>query len=130
MPTEVVVPLAAWAHAMTEIEQKVEQPIVKEGVVIRNSAGGKPEAVILGFIPADQRKFSYNFVFGLCSPIIKIAEKHGGRPYSTGLYFGGKADERFGRGSCEAHARLQAKGRPQGILNPKKVVGNGVTGIR
>ena len=41
--------------------------------------------VILGFIPSDQRKFSYNFIFPLSLTIIKIAEKYGGRPYPRGF---------------------------------------------
>src|SRR4030067_1889397 len=82
---------------MTKIERKVHQPVVKEGGIIRESAGGKPEVVILGFIPSDQRKFSYNFVFGLALTIFKIAEKHGGRAYATGLYFSQRAPEILGR---------------------------------
>jgi len=65
---------------------------VKEGVIIQKGINGEPEVVILGFIPSDQRKFSYNFVFGLVLSIMKIAEKHGGRPYATGMYFSKKAD--------------------------------------
>ncbi|MGB2884681.1 MAG: FAD-binding oxidoreductase, partial [Dehalococcoidia bacterium] len=87
VPAEVVIPLSALGDVMSEIEQKVAQPIVKEGVVIRESSNGQPEVVILGFIPSDQREFSYNFVFGLTMSIIKIAEKYGGRAYATGLYF-------------------------------------------
>src|SRR4030042_59505 len=91
VPSEVVVPLSALADTITEIESKVAHPIVKEGILIREGATGEPEVVILGFIPADQRKFSYNFVFGLALSVFRIAEKHGGRPYSTGLYFARKA---------------------------------------
>jgi len=87
VPAEVVVPLDRLGDVMGEIEDKVNQPVVKEGVIIKKGRDGQPEAVILGFIPSDQRKFSYNFVFGLVLTIIKIAEKYGGRPYSTGLYF-------------------------------------------
>jgi len=87
VPAEVVVPLANLGDALTEIERKVNQPIVKEGVIVRRGAGGQPEAVILGFIPSDQRRFDYNFVFGLVLTVMKVAERHGGRPYATGLYF-------------------------------------------
>src|SRR6266545_500539 len=65
VPAEVIVPLAGLADTLDEFTQKVGQPLVKEGVVLRQGANGVPEVVILGFIPADQRKFSYNFVFGL-----------------------------------------------------------------
>jgi FAD/FMN-containing dehydrogenase len=87
VPAEVVVPLDKMADVLEEIEDKINQPVVKEGVIIKKGRDGKPEVVLLGFIPSDQRKFSYNFVFGLVLTILKIAKKHGGRPYSTGLYF-------------------------------------------
>src|SRR4030042_268293 len=65
VPAEGVIPLSSLGKVMQEIEQKVDQPVVKEGVVIKKGRDGQPEVVILGFIPSDQRKFSYNFVFGL-----------------------------------------------------------------
>jgi len=95
---------------------------VKEGVVIRSGAGGAPEVVILGFIPADQRKFSFNFVFGLVLTILKIAEKHGGRAYSTGLYFSQEREKLLGR---ERAVRLEAFKRqidPGSLMNPGKAV--------
>jgi Fe-S oxidoreductase/FAD/FMN-containing dehydrogenase len=129
VPTEVVIPLSAMGDVMVEIEKKVAQPIVKEGIVIRNSKDGKPEVVILGFIPSDQRKFSYNFVFGLSLTIMKIAERHGGRPYATGLYFVGKAGEVFGTERLKRLREFKANIDPKGIMNPKKAIGYGTIGI-
>jgi Fe-S oxidoreductase/FAD/FMN-containing dehydrogenase len=128
VPAEVVVPLSSLGDVMTEIEDKVNQPVVKEGVVVREGKGGEPEVVILGFIPSDQRKFTYNFVFGLVLTVMKIAERYGGRPYSTGLYFASKAKEILG---AERVARLKAfkkKADPRGLFNPSKVVGWGRAG--
>jgi Fe-S oxidoreductase/FAD/FMN-containing dehydrogenase len=128
VPAEVVVPLASLGDVMAEIEAKVNQPVVKEGVVIRAGRDGEPEVVILGFIPSDQRKFTYNFVFGLVLTVMKIAERHGGGPYSTGLYFASKAEEILG---ADRAARLKAFKKehdPGGILNPSKVVDAGVAG--
>jgi len=124
VPAEVVVPLDKLGDVMEEIEDKVNQPVVKEGVIIKEGKNGKPEAVILGFIPSDQRRFSYNFVFGLVLTIMKIAKKHGGRPYSTGLYFTKKIASILGK---ERALRLKAFKKqvdPHKILNPKKVMGN------
>lgn len=127
VPAEVVVPLRSLGGVMTEIEGRVNQPIVKEGVIVRRGRGGQPEAVILGFIPSDQRKLSYNFVFGLSLTVMKIAERHGGRPYAAGLYFSSKAPQILGG---DRLARLKAFKRavdPKGIFNPGKVIdGRGV----
>jgi Fe-S oxidoreductase/FAD/FMN-containing dehydrogenase len=126
VPTEVVVPLDALGDVMTEIERKINKPIVKEGAVIREGADGKPEVVILGFIPADQRKFSFNFVFPLSLSVIRIAEKHGGRPYSTGLYFKHKADKVLGAERAKKMKEFKKKIDKRGLLNPGKVTGTGL----
>lgn len=128
VPAEVIVPLSKLGDVMAEIERTVNQPVVKEGVIIRNGANGEPEAVILGFIPSDQRKFSYNFVFGLVLTIMKIAEKHGGKPYATGLYFSKKADEVLGKDRVEKLRAFKSEIDPAGIMNPGKVLGGGMLG--
>ncbi|MCI0512890.1 FAD-binding protein, partial [candidate division KSB1 bacterium] len=124
VPAEVVVPLSNFDLVMADIEKQVQKPVVKEGVIIRQSKNGEPEVVILGFIPSDQRKFSYNLVFGLVLTILKIAEKHGGRAYSTGLYFTSRIQDLM---SPARIARLKAFKKqvdPAGILNPDKVIGS------
>jgi Fe-S oxidoreductase/FAD/FMN-containing dehydrogenase len=129
VPSEVVVPLESLGNVMEEIEKKVNQPIVKEGVVIRESVDGKPEVVILGFIPSDQRRFNYNFVFSLVLTVIKVAEKHGGRPYATGLYFSKRADKILGKVRTEKIRSYKKQIDPKNLMNPGKVIGNGVLGI-
>jgi Fe-S oxidoreductase/FAD/FMN-containing dehydrogenase len=123
VPAEVVVPLDKLGIVMEEIEHKVNQPVVKEGVIIQSGKDGKPEAVILGFIPSDQRKFSYNFVFGLVLSIVKIAQKHGGRPYSTGLYFTHKMEDILGKERTKKLKAFKKQVDPRRILNPDKVMG-------
>jgi len=128
VPAEVVIPLSSLGKVMTEIENKVDQPVIKEGVIIRESANGQPGVVILGFIPSDQRRFSYNFVFGLSLSIMKIAEKYGGRPYATGLYFSKKTQEVLGKERAAALRSFKQKIDPKGIFNPGKVTDGGVVG--
>jgi len=123
VPAEVVIPLAEMGDVMTEIEDKVDQPIVKEGVIIPNSNNGQAEVVILGFIPSDQRKFSYNFVFSLSLTVMKIAERHGGRPYATGLYFASKAKSVLGGERLRKLREFKARTDPKNIFNPCKVTG-------
>lgn len=123
VPAEVVVPLENFDKVMEEIEEKVDQPVVKEGVIVKNGTGGKPEVVVLGFIPSDQRKFAYNLVFGLVLTILKIAEKNGGRAYSTGLYFSSRAKAILGNERAQRMKKHKKEVDPRGILNPDKVFG-------
>ncbi|MBN2134318.1 MAG: FAD-binding oxidoreductase [Acidobacteria bacterium] len=128
VPAEVVVPLETLGNVLKDIENKVDQPVVKEGVVIKKGPNGKPEVVILGFIPSDQRKFSYNFVFSLVLTIVKIARKYGGRPYSTGLYFGKYADEIYGSERVKRMKKFKKQVDKKNILNPGKVFGGNLMG--
>ncbi len=129
VPSEVVVPLENLGQALQEIGQKVGQPLVKEGVVLRQGASGKPEVVILGFIPSDQRKFSYNFVFALALTVIRIAEKYGGRAYSTGLYFSSKANQVLGKERVQRLQQFKQQVDPNGILNPGKIFNSPLNGF-
>ena len=128
VPAEVVIPLSNLGKVMTEIQAEINQPLVKEGLVIRQGAGGKPEVIILGFIPSDERKFSYNFVFALALTLMKIAEKHGGRPYATGMYFGSQADLILGKERVQQLRAFKSQIDPKGIMNPGKVIGRGLVG--
>ncbi len=129
VPAEIVVPLSSLGDVMAEIENKVDQPVVKEGVIIQKSNNGQAEVVILGFIPSDQRKFGYNFVFPLSLTIMKIAEKHGGRPYATGLYFAKKASAILGAERANRVKSFKQQVDPRGILNPGKVINSGLMGM-
>ncbi len=128
VPSEIVVPLSALGDVMEEIEDKVKQPLVKEGVVIRQGTNGQPEVVILGFIPSDERKLMYNLVFGLTLTATKIAEKHGGRAFATGIYFGKKAPTILGENRVKLLKALKAQIDPRSIMNPGKVIAKGLLG--
>ncbi len=123
VPAEIVVPLDSLAAVLTEIGRKIAQPVVKEGIVIRNGAGGKPEVVILGFIPSDRRTFGYHFIFSLSLSITRIAEKYGGRAYATGLYFKNKAKSILGAERVEALRRFKREHDEARIMNPGKLYG-------
>jgi Fe-S oxidoreductase len=128
VPAEVVIPLSALGDVMEEIGDKVNQPVVKEGVVIRQGTNGLPEVVILGFIPSDERKFIYNLVFGLILTVIKIAERHGGRAFATGIYLRKKGPMILGEKRIRQLKTLKARTDPKSIMNPGKVIANGLLG--
>jgi Fe-S oxidoreductase/FAD/FMN-containing dehydrogenase len=128
VPSEIVVPLSVLGDVLEEIESKVNQPLVKEGVVIREGRNGRPEVVILGFIPSDERKFSYHFIFGLTLTVTKIAEKHGGRVFATGIYLGKKVDKILGEERVNRLKIFKAQMDPKSIMNPGKVITNSLLG--
>ncbi len=126
VPAEIVVPLKHLGAALTELERKIHQPLVKEGVVIRQGRHGEPEVVILGFIPSDERSLSYTFVFGLSLSVLRIAEKYGGGAYSTGLYFSNRAAGVLGRERLARLKKFKARVDPQNLMNPGKVLDGGL----
>jgi Fe-S oxidoreductase/FAD/FMN-containing dehydrogenase len=128
VPAEVVIPLSALGDVMEEIEDKVSQPLVKEGIIIPQGTNGRPEVVILGFIPSDERKFTYNLVFGLILTVIKIAERHGGRAFATGIYLGKKAPMILGEQRVHQLKALKSQIDPKSIMNPGKVIAGGLLG--
>ncbi|MBT3274996.1 MAG: FAD-binding oxidoreductase, partial [Spirochaetales bacterium] len=123
VPAEIVLPLETVSAAMDEMKSKIVQPVVKEGIIVRDKKGGKPQVVILGFIPSDQRKFNYHFIFSLSLSITKIAEKHGGRAYATGLYFTGKGNSIFGKERIAKLLKFKREVDPKQLMNPGKVLG-------
>jgi Fe-S oxidoreductase/FAD/FMN-containing dehydrogenase len=123
IPTEVLLPLENLDKALVEIEAAIKQPLVIEGMVLKDG-----QALLLGFIPHDERSFAYNMAFGLALSAIKMAKKHGGRAYASGLYFAKEAANVLGAERLSRLRQFKAQVDPQGIMNPGKVTGNGLLG--
>jgi Fe-S oxidoreductase/FAD/FMN-containing dehydrogenase len=121
VPTEVVVPLAEMREVLDEIDVKISQPFILEGMVGRGD-----QVVLLGFIPHDERSFNFNLAFALSLSVIKIAKAHGGAAYSTGLYFRREADSVLGAQRVTTLRRYKAEVDPAGVMNPGKVLGSGL----
>ncbi len=120
IPTEVVVPLGNLAPVLAQIDRKVDQPFVLEGMV-----GEGDQVVLLGFIPHDQRSLAFNVAFALSLTVIGIAKRHGGSAYSTGAYFRREAASVLGADRLARLERWKRGADPRGLLNPGKVVGRG-----
>lgn len=124
IPTEVVVPLENLAQVLEEIDVKVKQPFILEGMVAKGD-----KVVLLGFIPHDERTFAFNIAFALSLTVIEIAKRHGGTAYATGLYFRREAHSVLGEERYKKLAQYKAKVDPKGLLNPNKVVGSGLIDV-
>ena len=124
VPTEVVVPLAELSAVLGEIDVKIDQPFVLEGMVAKGD-----NVVLLGFIPHDERSFAFNLAFALSLSVIKIAKAHGGSAYSTGLYFRREAKSVLGAEKVAALREYKASVDPIGMMNPGKVLGSGMVDV-
>jgi Fe-S oxidoreductase/FAD/FMN-containing dehydrogenase len=121
VPTEVIVPLAEMPAVLKEIDEKISQPFILEGM-----AGKGDKVVLLGFIPHDERSFNFNVAFALSLSVIKIAKAHGGAAYSTGLYFRREADSVLGPQRAAALKAFKDDVDPGDLVNPGKVLGSGL----
>jgi len=121
IPTEVVVPLSELSAVLAEIDEKIKQPFVLEGMV-----GKGDKVVLLGFIPHDSRTFGFNAAFALSLSVIAIAKRHGGAAYSTGLYFRREAASVLGEKRVKDLTAFKRRVDPDGIMNPNKVLGSGL----
>ncbi|UCF96066.1 MAG: FAD-binding oxidoreductase [Spirochaetaceae bacterium] len=124
VPAEAVVPLSALTDVLEELTAKIRQPLALEGMGVSGD-----EIVLLGFIPQDQRKLGYSLTFPLYLTVAKTAKRHGGRAYSTGLYFAAEAPSVLGRERLQALRAYKAETDPAGILNPGKVLASRLSGM-
>jgi len=117
VPAEVLAPLSGLADTLKAIESQIKLPIAIEGMV-----SGNGDVTLLGFILHDQRKFSFNFAFGLALTVLQAAKQNGGRAYSTGLYFAKEAKAVLGAPRVERLRAFKGQMDPLGLLNPYKVL--------
>ncbi|MEQ8201839.1 MAG: FAD-binding oxidoreductase, partial [Syntrophomonadaceae bacterium] len=117
IPSEVVVPVDKLAEVINETSQEIDHPFILEGFTTN-----RREVVLLGFIPHDERKLNFNLAYGLSLTALKVAQKHGGRPYATGLYFSGFAREILGHEHLDTLVTYKKIMDPEGLMNPGKVM--------
>ena len=122
-PSEVVVPLDNLGQVLQSLEQRINLPMLIEGMVTRHPGSGADDDVtLLGFILHDERTFTFNFAFGLALSVLKVAKEEGGRAYATGLYFTNEADHVLGTERVQRLRQFKAQIDPQGLFNPGKVL--------
>lgn len=117
IPAEVIVPADQLKQVLMELENKIKLPLLLEGFAVK---GG--DIVLLGFIPHDERKPGFNLAFGLSLTVLKIALRHGGRPYGTGLYFSGFSNQVLGEKAVRTINQFKQQYDKADIMNPGKAV--------
>jgi len=117
VPAEVVVPLNNLGATLADFEQLIKLPFAIEGTVVKGE-----EVILLGFIPHDVRRFSFNFAYALSLSVLKIACRHGGRAYASGLYLAKEARQIHGT-RFSRWIEYKAQKDPADLLNPGKLNG-------
>ncbi len=117
IPVEATVPVDNLHLFLEEVEEAVGKPVYIEGILTKDR-----KAVIVGYILHDERKLSYTLNYTTLLKVLRIALKHGGTPYSTGVYFVHYSDTVLGRERVRRLKKYKSKVDPKGIFNPGKVI--------
>ncbi|MGQ9684009.1 MAG: FAD-binding and (Fe-S)-binding domain-containing protein, partial [Anaerolineae bacterium] len=123
VPAEASLPVSGLGAAMANLSRTLKQPFALEGLLCHS--GQACEATLLGFVPHDERRFTYNLAWGAALTVMRAAARAGGRPYATGLYYAHEAERILGRERLGRLRDHKAKVDPHGLLNPGKVLAAG-----
>ncbi|ADG82086.1 FAD-binding and (Fe-S)-binding domain-containing protein [Thermincola potens] len=116
IPSEAIIPLDTIADVVEEAGKKLE------GISIEGSLVKKDSVTLLAFLTGDERTAAYNIGFAKSLVMMEIAKAHGGRTYSTGLYFTDEAEEALGKDVFEKMSAYKKAVDPDNIFNPGKVL--------
>jgi len=117
-PAEVVVPLDRLEPVLEGIAARIKLPMLIEAMV----DAADNEVTLLGLILHDERKFTFNFAFGLALSVLRVAKENGGRAYTTGLFFPNEAESVLGTERLSHMREFKREIDPQGLFNPDKVL--------
>lgn len=117
IPSEAVVPIEKLEGVLRDIGAQVKG-LAMEGVLV----SGK-EATLLAFLVGDERTMAYALGYSKSLAVADIACRHGGRPYSAGLFFGDRAAEILGPDRLATLAEYKKRFDPGGLFNPGKING-------
>ncbi|MBC7230025.1 MAG: FAD-binding oxidoreductase [Actinobacteria bacterium] len=116
VPAEARVPTSRAGALLAEVARRLPE-LALEVVV-----GGDGMSVFLGFIPCDSRAADFTTDYTASLEFLRLAEKHGGAPYGTGLYFVGKAGKSMGMARRRRLREAKGEVDPACLLNPGKLV--------
>ncbi len=116
IPSEAIIPLDGIAGVIEEASAKLE------GISIEGSLVNQDGVTLLAFLTGDERTAAYNVGFAKSLIMMDIAQKHGGRAYSVGLYFTDQAEEALGAENLKKISDFKKKTDPDNIFNPGKIL--------
>ncbi len=116
VPAEARVPTSKVGDLLSDVAGRLPE-LALEVVV-----GGEGMSVFLGFIPSDSRAAHFTTDFTASLEFLRRAEKYGGAPYGTGLYFVDKGAKSMGMAAWRKLRQAKGEVDPACLLNPGKLV--------
>ncbi len=114
VPSEAETPLRTLPALLQDLAQRLP------GMAFEGNFTCQHQISLLGFALSDARSLRYNVDFLQALKVLRLAQKHGGRPYGFGLYFSHAANEHL-----PGYARIEELKRftdPDKIMNPGKIL--------
>ena len=114
VPSEAETTVATLDALLKDLEKQLP------GMAFEGTFSSKDQLSLLGFALSDSRSLRYNVDFLKALKVLRLAQKHGGRPYGFGLYFAHAAKDNLE--NYDEVVALKAKLDPDNIMNPGKIV--------
>ena len=116
VPSEGVIPVESLTSVVGELEEKYPD------LALEGHFAGDDELTLLTFMLTDERAPAYTFDFSKSLSVLKTIVEHEGKPYSTGLYLTGKADQLLGKDRVETLKGYKEEFDPDELFNPGKLI--------
>lgn len=116
VPSEGIIPLESMNSVVEELERKYPN------LALEGHFAGIDELTLLTFMLTDERAPAYTFDFSKSLSVLKTITEYDGKPYSTGLYLTGRAEELLGKERLEDFQNYKMKYDPNELFNPGKLI--------
>ncbi|HHW15688.1 MAG TPA: FAD-binding oxidoreductase, partial [Firmicutes bacterium] len=117
IPAELLLPADRAAGFLADVKKEFGDDYAFEGTM-----ADRDHVTMLGFLLGDERRLTFSLAFTSSLVVVGLARKHGGRVFTTGMYFADHAGEVLGRERLEAVWKLVQQSDPHRLFNPGKVI--------
>jgi FAD/FMN-containing dehydrogenase len=118
-PSEILIPLSQF-HATYEdlLNRYGKKGIALEGTLVQ----GKQVVILTYFLANEQKKIPFLFSWGSSQEIVDVGLKHGGKPYSSGLWLTSYQEKIYGPQRLNALKQMKRRVDSNQIMNPGKLL--------
>ncbi|MHA2407058.1 MAG: FAD-binding oxidoreductase, partial [Candidatus Ranarchaeia archaeon] len=118
-PSEILIPLSKINATYDDLLKRYgEKGMALEGTLVQ----GKQVVILTYFIANEQKKIPFLFSWGASQEIVDVGLKHGGKPYSSGLWLASYQEKIYGEKRLNALKQMKRKVDSNKIMNPGKLL--------